>query len=192
VIDDLRGALEAGMLRGGGGRILREGAGEPLEVGAELAERGVVGHHHDPRRDAGNARGTRQLVRDQGARRVLRGHLVAQQALDERVVELLRQDVRRVLVDAAEGVAAAVLADEREALGLLPADALHRRQPAGFPGQVQDLRLDRSGPKVAVGRSQHRPVEATRSIVGARRHALGPRRLLGRDHDRRDAARQRN
>ena len=184
VVDDLHGALEPGVLGGRGRRVLREGSRQALELGPELAERLVVGQHDEAHRYRRHARRPRELVRDQSTRRVLRGHLVAQQVLHERVVQLLGQDVRGVLLDAAEGVAPAVLADECQALGLLSAHAAHRREPAGFARHVEHLGLDRRRPQLAVRRSEHRLVEAAGAVLGASRDPLGARLLLRRGSGR--------
>jgi hypothetical protein len=111
---------------------------------------------------------------------MLRRHLVAQQVLHERVVQLLGQDVGRVLLDAAEGIGAAVAADERQAFRLLPPDPAHGLEAAGLLRQVEHGQLDGRRPQVAIGRAQHRPVEAARAVLGPGRDALGLRLVLGR------------
>ena len=165
VVDDLDRAVEARVAALLRRRVLGERADQAGVLLAELAERVVVRQHHDARRDRGHARGLRQLVRDERRRRVLRGHLVLHQVLDERVLQLLGQDARRVLVDRAEGVAAPVRSAQREALRLLSARraARARARPPRSAGRAPPPRSASSTGRGSRGRAWPRADRSRRS-----------------------------
>ena len=167
VVDDLGGALEPGVARLGRGRVLRERAHDVREVLAKLAEHRVVGHHHDAYRHGGDEGRFRELVDDERAGRVLRRHLVLHELLDEGLLQVLGEDVRRVLVDAAERIGAAVGAAQREPLRLLSAHAARRGEAARLAGEVEHLRRDRRRPQPPVRAAEHDGVEAAGRVLRA-------------------------
>ena len=127
--------------------------------------------------------GVEDAAGDQLARRVLRRHQVVQDLRDDRVLQLRVdgvEQVRGVLLEPAEGVAAPVRAREGEALRLLPADAEHGREPPRLLGEVEDLDADRGPPGRAVVGPEEEAVQPSR-LVGPRDDGPAGRRLLGRE-----------
>ena len=181
VIDDLGGAREAGD---GALRRLRvdaedaDGAGEVL---AELAEGGIVGKDDEPPLRDGDPHRLEDPAGDHLARRMLGRHLVVQELRDDGVlqrgVDHIEQ-VRRVLLQSAEGVAAPVRAGEGEPFRLLAADTARRREAARLPAEVEHLDADRRSPGRAVLVAEPEAVKAVRMVV-ARDYRLAARGIGG-------------
>jgi hypothetical protein len=175
VVEDARGAGEAGSVRRGRARILLDRADETLEDVTELAERRIVGHDDEPVLRMEHAGGLQQAVGHHRRRGVARRDLVPDQALGDRALQVRWQHVARVLVHAAERVVASVRAAKRETLRLLAADAAHRRESSREAAQVEHLDRHRRGPKVAVVATEEHPMERAGAVLrpGDRRRRAG-------------------
>src|SRR5262245_11200791 len=125
VVDDFFHAERAQTIARRRRGIFTEESDRSLEVVTELAQHGIVGKRDERPRLRADAGSAGQAPRDQFPRGVLRRHLVLEDALDDSAPKPLVNETRDILRDAAEGIAAAVRACERERLGLPSPDAPH-------------------------------------------------------------------
>ena len=100
---------------------LLDGAEQAAEVGAELAQRGPSGRNTRRGSECSTPAASRMGLTTSGARRMAGADLILEDALRHRAPELLGQQRRRILVERAELVLAAVGALESQRLGLLAA-----------------------------------------------------------------------
>src|SRR6185295_20377148 len=101
-------------------------------------------------------------------RRMSGADLILKDPPRQRGPERRRQQRRRILVDRAELVLAAVAALESQRLGLLAPAPLRGTKPAGEAVEIQHLDPDRGGPQRAVMPAEQQRVEAAGPIARPR------------------------
>ncbi len=113
-----------------------------------------------------HAGGVENGVYHQWRRRVAGADLVLQDSLRHRAPQLRREQRRRVLVQRAELILAAVGPGEAERPRLLPAAALRGPQPAGESAEVEPLDADGCRPQLAIVRSEQELVQSAGPVAG--------------------------
>ena len=127
--------------------MLLEEAEHAPELLPELAQRGVVGDHHQPVLEVREAEGLLQAVRDQRPRRVGRADLILGHPLDEGVAIFGGEGGLRILVDGAHAELAPVRGLEAQGLRLFAPALLGRLEAAREGAEVEDFDLDRAWPR---------------------------------------------
>ncbi len=152
------------------------------ELGAVLAEAGVVGHDDEARIGLQHARRLDQRRDHEGAERQDRADLVLQDARGDAFAQRRLERARRVLVDRAERVDAAIRPQEPEGTGLQAAAQALERESAREAAEVEHLDADGRRPQVAVAAAQQQTVEESGVVAAARRgpHGIGGLRVDGR------------
>ncbi len=167
-----------------GPEVLVEGSDRAAERRAELAERGIVRHHHQPRAVERDADRLRERADDHRRGRVGGRGLVDRDGSQLAVLPLLRQHALGVLLELAERVAAAVGRLHRQPFRLESPDLAQRRESSRLGLQVEHGQLDRRRPGLAVTLAEpEAPVAAPVELLARHdrlrrgRHCTGRRRL---------------
>ena len=165
-----------------GGDVLVEGADGAAEGLLELPERRVVRHHREARAVEGDPHRLRQRADDRRGRGVRRRGLVDGDGSKLTVLPLLRQHALGVLLQLAEGVAAAVRALHGQAFRLEPADLGERREAARLGLEVEHRQGNGRRPGLAVTVPEPVPPlsAAVELLAGDDRPGFRPGRRGGR------------